>query len=588
MLRVQFEDTQSRDAFATRFNLDTKVGENELDIGWHLLQFAKLDDKALDYNIISPIKTTEGGTPELHEFIVKGDSNIFGAHCQVKQDLGNGFYLVETEDGTVLGDHVDSIEHNKFGMTFLSVGDFQSVEETPSNLDPTTADGHWAKIRVSSRYRPLNTSFRLYDLNYKSKPELIIMDTGINFNHPEFDYPELEKEDFYTLPIFNGNYRDDVKHGTAVASMAVGKNLGLATNCKLVNVKVGSATHNATLIEVGEAIDAVMGRVANDPLKSRVVNISWGIARSTWLDAKIQSLLDAGVTVVCAAGNDGISVEDISPAGLDSVITVGSIDKYDIPSGFNNISPSDEGLTTGHGLSLDIFAPGEKVLVAISVNGNQSYGLISGTSFAAPIVSGIATTLAAMQDGFVPYAQLKALVLDTATKDALLFEDERFSENQNRLAYIIFADPLANYKSTSMVSFLGIHGETSEPLVFDITSSINKDTFTSIFPNDTFTYSIEFLDPAIQAKYGEFIHMDPVTGLGTINKPTVILPEETKLEMVEFKGVLTSESMRLESNVLFFFNCNPLYKDTRQSDITLALTNTNSISFYGTWSWAIK
>jgi hypothetical protein len=588
MLRVQFTDTAARDAFASRFNLDSKVGENELDIGWHLLQFAKLDASALDYNVLALLQASEGSTPEKHEFIVKGDPATFGSHCTVKQDLGNNFYLVETEDGTILGDHVDSIEHNKFGMTFLAVGDFESVEETATALDPTTADGHWAKIRVSSRYRPLNSCFKLHDLNYKSKPELIVMDTGINFDHPEFDYPELEKEDFYALPVFNGNYRDDRKHGTAVASMAVGKNLGVASNCKLVNVKVGGADHNATLLEIGDAIDAVMGRVSSAPLVSRVVNISWGIARSSWLDAKIQSLLDAGVTVICAAGNDGISVEDISPAGLDNVVTVGSIDKYDIPSGFNNISPSDEGLTTGHGLSLDIFAPGEKVLAAISQNGNQTYGLISGTSFAAPIVSGIGITLAAMNEGFVPYSQLKSLILDTATKDALLFEDERFSENQNRLAYIIFADPLANYKETSMVSFLGIHSETSEPLIFDITSSINKDTFTPLFPNDTFTYSLEFIDPVIQAKYSEFVHIDPVTGLGTITKPTVVLPDETKLEMVEFKGVLTSSSMRIESNVLFFFNTNPLYKETRQSDITLALTNTNSISFYGAWSYAIK
>jgi len=586
MLRVKFADQASRDAFANRFQLETKVGEDELDIGWHLLQFAKSDDKALDYNEVSPLKSDGSTSALVHEFIVKGDPNVFGAHATVKADLGNGFYLVESVDGTVLGDHVDSIEHNQHGMTFLGACDITSTELNETNIDPTTPDGHWARIRVASRYRPLNTSFQMVQLDYKSKPEFIVMDTGINFDHPEFDYPELEKEDFYTLPAFNNDYRDDKGHGTAVASMAVGKNLGIANYCKLVNVKIGSATHSATLLEVGMAIDAIMSRVSADPLKTRVVNMSWGIARSSWLDAKVQSLQDAGVTVVCAAGNQGISVEDISPAGLDSTITVGSIDKYDIPSGFNNISPSDENVTTGHGLSLDIFAPGEGVIVANAKTGGYGFG--SGTSFAAPLVAGVGLTISALYESFVPYAQLKQIILDTASKDALLFEDDRFSENQNVLAYLVTSDQLTNYKESTMTSYLGIHSNNDDPIVFDLNSSISKDTYADAFPDDTYTYGIKFLDPEIEQKYGQFITINPVTGLGSIAKPTISLPEETKLEMVQFVGTLQSNRIFVETNIMFFFNTNPLYKDTLQSDITLALTDTNSISFYGTWTAAIK
>jgi len=586
MLRVKFADQASRDAFATRFQLESKFGEDELDIGWHLLQFAKLDDKALDYNEIVPLQSDGSGAVLTHEFIVKGDPNVFGPHATIKTDLGNGFYLVESTDGTVLGDHVDSIEHNKHGMTFLEACDITSTELSETSLDPTTPDGHWARIRVASRYRPLNTSFQMVQLDYKSKPEFIVMDTGINFDHPEFDYPELETEDFYTLPAFNGEFRDDKGHGTAVASMAVGKNLGIANYCKLVNVKIGSATHSATLLEVGLAIDAIMSRVSNDPLQTRIVNMSWGIARSSWLDAKVQSLQDAGVTVVCAAGNQGISVEDISPAGLDSTITVGSIDKYDIPSGFNNISPSDENVTTGHGLSLDIFAPGEGVVVANSKTGGYGFG--SGTSFSAPLVAGVGVTLAALYEGLVPYTQLKEMILNTATKDALLFEDDRFSENQNILAYLVTSDQLTNYKDSTMTSYLGIHGPTDEPIVLDLNSSISKDTYSGAFPNDTYTYGIKFLDTATEEKYGEFITVNAITGMVSIAKPTVALPEETKLEMVQFLGTLKSDRISIDTNIMFFFHTNPLYKDTLQSDITLALSNTNSISFYGQWTAIIK
>lgn len=582
MLRVTFADGASRDAFANRFKLSSKVGENQLDIGWHLLQFAKLDSKALDYDEVAVLTAAPGASAE-REFIVKGDPATFGAHATVVQDLGNGFYLVKSTDGTTLGDHVDSIEHNSAPMTFLgNVGSITGMNSNPATLDPTSSDAQWARIRVASRYRPLLEQFSKHDVTYFSKPELIIMDTGIDFTHPEF--AGIETEDFYSLPVFNGSFADDVGHGTAVASMACGKNLGVASNVKLVNVKVGSSTHNATLLEVGSAIDAIVSRAAANPTISRIVNVSWGIARSSWLDAKVQGLLDMGITVICAAGNDGISVEDISPAGLDSVVTVASIDKYDIPSGFNNISPSDAGVTTGAGLSLDIFAPGENVMVADAGGG---YEIASGTSFSAPLVAGIAAEIASLESTMVPYAQIKNTLLSTATQDALLFEGSTFTEEQNKLVYLYTSDPNGNYKNKNMTMYLGVH-TTDEPLVADLNSTLDAESVKSIYPSETLVYAISFLDPAVEAAYAQFFHLDTSTGLLTIDKPTVALPEETKLKMIEFIASVSCSRMKLESPVLFLFQTNPLYADTMESDVTLALTDTNSISFYAAWQKFIK
>lgn len=584
MIRVTFSDTASRDAFADRFNLETKVDSLQLDIGWHLLQFAKLDPTALDYDELQVLQSGANASSE-REFIVKGNPETFSAHATVVKDLGNGFYLVKSADGTMLGDYVDSIEHNSAPMTFLNVGTITGMNSNPTDLSPESSEAQWARIRIASRYRPLATSFGTHEMIYQSKPELYVMDSGINFNHPEFQYEGLETENFYTLPIFNGVFDDDVGHGTGVASLAVGKNLGISAHCKLINIKVGSQTHNATLLEIGEAIDAIVARASADPLKTRIVNMSWGIARSSWLDAKVQSLLDLGITVVCAAGNQGISVEDISPAGLDTVITVGSIDRYDIPSGFNNISPSDVGLTTGTGLSLDIFAPGEMIVIA-SVNGG--YEEASGTSFSAPLVAGVAATIASLHAGFVPYSDLKATILNTATKDALLFEDDKFSENQNNLLYLFTADPNTNYKSNEMTTYLGVHNETTQEIVADLNSAVDTSFFNTVFPTDPVVWSLEFFDDAIKNTYSPFMHLDSVTGILTIDKPVTSLPEETKLKMVEFKAIASTSRTKAESTVLFFFDTNPLYKDTLESDVTLALTDTNSISFYAAWGKAIK
>jgi len=313
--------------------------------------------------------------------------------------------------------------------------------------------------------------------------------------------------------------------------------------------------------------------------------MSWGIPRSAWLDSKVQSLLDAGVTVVCAVGNSGVDVADISPAGNVNVITVGSIDKYDIPSGFNNIAPSDANITTGTGEELDLFAPGENVMTALNTDVN-GYQILSGTSFSAPLVAGIATEIASTFATMVPYTQLKDIILSTATKNALLFEDDKFSENQNNLAYLFTSDPNGNYKSNNMTSYLGVQ-TAEEPIVFDLHSTVDTSIVEQSL-NHSVAFSIEFLDPQVEKDYSQFIKVDSVTGMVTIDNITLTLPETDKLKMVEFKGVATTPVMKLESNVLFFFHANPLYKDTMESDVTLALTNTNSISFYAAWSGPIK
>jgi len=578
MLRVIFEDQASRDAFADRWKIDTKVDDNKLDIGWHLLQAAKLDPKALDYDEVALLQASPNANSE-REFIVKGDPATFGAHATVLQDLGSGFYLVKSTDGTLLGDHVDSIEHNSAPMTFLEASTINSFNAGTTAIDPLSEDAQWPRIRVASRYRPLLNNFTTHEIYYKSTPELVIMDTGINFNHPEFQYDGLTFENFYTLPVFNGFYNDDVGHGTAVASMAVGKNLGVCRKAHLVSMKVGGASHSATLLEIGQAIDALLARAANDPNKTRIVNMSWGIARSSWLDAKVQALLDIGMLVVCAAGNSGISVEDISPAGINNVLTIGSVDRYDIPSGFNNLSPTDAGVTTGYGLSLDMFAPGENIVIAAAAN---QYFKVSGTSFATPLAAGCACDIAALHDTPIMYNELKQILINTATVDALLFEDDRFSDNQNRLVHLLTSDMSSNYKSDNMTSYLGVH-EGSEPIVLDLNSVLDAKSWKGLFPDETIVYSVVFLDPAVENDYKQFFSVNEETGVVTIQAPTNALPAETKLKMVDFRGVATCSRAKVETNTLFFFHTNPAHEETKQSDITLALADTNSISFYGLW-----
>ena len=580
-IKVTFTSTEQRDAFANRWKIEIPAGVDHIDVPWHLVQHALKNESAVEY--------TQLDTETEHEFLVSGDKTEIEKLATIVNDLGGGFYQVKSTNGVDLGKVVDTIEIVSAPLKFVeNVSSITGMNVDSTTLDPESAEGQWARIRVASQYRPLSPTFAVHDVKYASKPELYIMDTGINFNHTEFDYDGLDKVDFYTLPIFNGSYADDVGHGTGVASMAVGKNLGVARYAKVLNVKIGGMANGseyaANLLEVGQAIDAILAEVANNPNKSRIVNMSWGVTRSSWLDSKVQSLLDAGLTVVAAAGNSGISVEDVTPAGIDGVITVGAIDKYDIPAGFNNISPSDSGLATSAGLSLDLFAPGDNVMIA---DGSTTGGYVvsSGTSFAAPLVSGVALEIASMNTDSVLYNEMKQIIIDTATENSLLFEDDTFSDNQNRLVYLVTSDPLAAYKTSESVSYLGVHNE-DDTIIADLNSSLNTVMFGLVYPDDKIKYSIELLSDSID--YAPFFSCDEDTGIVTITKPDVDLPEETRLKMVNFVGIAENSKVKMTTNTIFFFVSNPLYQDTLQSDVTLALTDINSISFFATWGTPLK
>lgn len=102
---------------------------------------------------------------------------------------------------------------------------------------------------------------------------------------------------------------------------------------------------------------------------------------------------------VVAAGNEDLDVNNSCPArhslNFDNVITVGAVDKYDLPAEFSN-----------YGQAVDVCAPG--VYIRSCVPGN-AYALKSGTSMATPHVSAAVAMLILRHPDYTP-AQIKALL----------------------------------------------------------------------------------------------------------------------------------------------------------------------------------
>jgi subtilisin family serine protease len=235
--------------------------------------------------------------------------------------------------------------------------------------------------------------------------KVAVIDTGIDFFHPDLE------ENIWTNPgEIPGNgidddqngYIDDVhgydfvsddsdpmddqSHGTHVAGIigAVGNNhIGSAGVCwqvSLMALKAFDEKGDGLLADVIEAIDYAVQNGA------QVLNASWSSPeRSRALEEAVAEAHLAGMVVVAAAGNDRSGVPPY-PAAYDAVVSVAATNSKDQRASFSN-----------YGARTDVAAPGETIFSTIP---NNTYDYRSGTSMAAPHVSGVAALVLARHPEF--------------------------------------------------------------------------------------------------------------------------------------------------------------------------------------------
>ncbi len=220
-----------------------------------------------------------------------------------------------------------------------------------------------------------------------------LVDTGINTSHVEFEGSTIQN--LWTNFSDDGavsDYGDEAGHGTAVASMIVGQNIGTAPNCILGNVKLFN--ENSGSITVGEIINSLSAVLvhhnANTSSDVKAVCLPWSFPTNAFVDAKVLELNANNLVVVASAGNQGVNVDTISPAGVDQIVTVGSYNADEEVTAFTNKPYSSGNSFINYGAQLDIFAYGVDIDVADFAN-VSNYVAGTGTSLSAGIVAGITT-----------------------------------------------------------------------------------------------------------------------------------------------------------------------------------------------------
>ena len=239
-----------------------------------------------------------------------------------------------------------------------------------------------------------------------------IIDSGFDLDHPDLANQFIKGYDFCgqsncALGIGDndpGNGDSANGHGTHVAGIigaAGNNNLGVAgvaygNKVKLLPVKIFNdfgegATVSNFINGIRWSVGLSVEGVASNTNPARVINMSLGAYfDSKSIQAVINEAREAGALLIAATGNDGIG-RVMSPAAANNVLGVGSINPSYKRSCFSNFG-SDISLGSG---KVDLVAAGGDGagcanIGILSTLPDGQYGLLAGTSMAAPMVAGIA------------------------------------------------------------------------------------------------------------------------------------------------------------------------------------------------------
>lgn len=261
----------------------------------------------------------------------------------------------------------------------------------PPNLD-----------RIDDPGLPGNGSYR-YD-STGAGVTVYVIDSGLRISHNQFGGRAVYGYDFVDDdPVA----QDCDGHGTHVAGTIGGRTFGAAKQTRLVALRVLDCAGAGMASDVIAAVDWIL---TNRPAGEKsVINASVTGPPSAAMDAAFAGAVAAGIPVVAAAGNTHSDSCALSPARVASVITVGAVDSHDRRADFSN-----------YGACVGLWAPGVDILSA-GITSNTATNTLSGTSMAAPLVTGAIARYLQDRPGATP-AQLRLWLQSSASGPA---EDTR-------------------------------------------------------------------------------------------------------------------------------------------------------------------
>ncbi|WP_410053176.1 S8 family serine peptidase [Bradyrhizobium sp. SZCCHNR1015] len=235
----------------------------------------------------------------------------------------------------------------------------QQQNAAPVEGDP--AQYALAKLRLPEAHR----------LAQGSNVTIAVIDSGVDLRHPEF-----ADASFDVFDALGGDEGPDV-HGTGIAGVIVSHKrlMGSAPYARIIAIrafgmaKKGGGPESSSYV-ILKALDyaALHG--------AQIVNMSFAGPKDAVIERAIAAVAAKGVVMVAAAGNAGAKSPPLYPAGNPNVIAVSATDDRD------QLLPA-----SNRGNYIALAAPGAGIFLPAP---DGKYQIISGTSFSAAYVSGLA------------------------------------------------------------------------------------------------------------------------------------------------------------------------------------------------------
>ena len=228
----------------------------------------------------------------------------------------------------------------------------------------------WGLDRIDQPSRNLDNTYA-YSTRGRGV-SVYVVDGGVYARHREFGDRVAKGFDV----TGNGAQRDCDGHGTHVAGTVGGRRFGVAKKVRIVPVRVMGCSQYIRRSDVIAGLDYIVRHHRRG--RPAVANLSLGGPASAVADRAVNRVIDDGVTVVTAAGNQGGDACAGSPGRVRRVITVAAVNRRNYSPNWSNYGPC-----------VDVFAPGVDILSA-GISSRTASRRLSGTSMASPHVAGAA------------------------------------------------------------------------------------------------------------------------------------------------------------------------------------------------------
>ena len=250
------------------------------------------------------------------------------------------------------------------------------------------------------------------NLGGSSSVVVAVIDTGVDIDHEDLSHNIWKNtkeipdngidddrngyvDDYYGVNLVSGrgNGDDDNGHGTHVAGIIAAQNnhigtIGIAYKTTIMPIKAAAASGYFLQSDIAKAVLYAYENGAE------VINMSFG---GSSCSIAVQDALATAYTrcvLVASAGNDGVPNEPAEspipplpnyPAALTYVLGVMAVDPFGRETYFTNWD-----YKAYNGYEYELYAPGFNIMSTLP---NDTYGSLSGTSMAAPVVSAMAAIL---------------------------------------------------------------------------------------------------------------------------------------------------------------------------------------------------